>query len=110
MEEFFSLAAGVSEEDLIDTFAGRYGWDLGQIEQLDPVMMAALYKKVKDDTTTEILRRMWLAYLPLMATGVIRQVSFDEYKAKSMAGEVDTRTNAEILAEVEQVRKELRGE
>ena len=110
MEEFFSLAAGVSEEDLIDTFAGRYGWDLGQIEQLDPVMMAVLYKKVKDDATTEILRRMWLAYLPLMATGAIRQVGFDEYKAKSMAGKVDTRTNAEILAEVEQVRKELRGE
>ena len=108
MEEFFSLAAGVSEEDLIDTFAGRYGWDLGQIEQLDPVVMAVLYKKVKDDTTTEILRREWLAYLPLMVTGLVKKMTFKEYKDRSVTS-IDTRPASEILAEVEAARKELKG-
>ena len=108
MEGFFSLAAGCAEEDLIDTFAGRYGWGLNQIEQLDPVVMLALYKKIREDTTTEILRKEWLAYLPLMVTGLVKKMTFREYKDRSVTT-IDTRPASEILAEVEQVKKELKG-
>ena len=110
MDAFFSLVAGSTEDEIIDAFATNYGWTPKDLEDLDVLLIFKLLKRIREAESTEILRRMWIAYLPLMATGVIRQVSFDEYKAKSMAGKVDYRSNAEILAEVEQVRKELRGE
>ncbi|MBO7682386.1 MAG: hypothetical protein J6T17_06495 [Clostridia bacterium] len=71
-------------------------------------MMAALYKKVKDDTTTEILRKEWLAYLPLMVTGLVKKMTFKEYKDSSVTS-IDTRPASEILAEVAAARKELKG-
>ena len=71
-------------------------------------MMATLYKKVKDDTTTEILRKEWLAYLPLMTTGIVQKMTFEEYKGRCVTS-IDTRPASEILAEVAQIEKELKG-
>ena len=71
--------------------------------------MFRLMKKIRQDETTEILRRTWLQYIPLMATGIIRQMTFEEYKARNTMT-VDMRSNADILAEVQEIRKEMKGE
>lgn len=71
--------------------------------------MFRLLRRIREAESTEILRRMWLMYLPLMATGIVRQQSFEDYKARNMT-KVDLRPSAEILAEVQEIRKEMRGE
>lgn len=71
--------------------------------------MLALLKKIRDENQTEILRRQWLQYIPLMAMGFIRQQTFEEYKGKSIQS-IDFRPKEDILAEVDAIRNELKGE
>lgn len=78
------------------------------IRQLDPVLMLSLFKKIRDDNTTEILRREWLAYLPLMVAGLVKKMTFEEFRRRSVTS-IDVRPTSQILAEVEQVKKELKG-
>ena len=70
--------------------------------------MLSLFRKIRDDNTTEILRKEWLAYLPLMVTGIVKKMTFQEYRDRCVTT-IDTRPASEILAEVEQVKKELKG-
>lgn len=70
--------------------------------------MRSLYVRICDERTTEILRREWLAYLPLMTTGIVQKMTFEEYKGRCVTS-IDTRPASEILAEVAQIEKELKG-
>lgn len=72
-------------------------------------MILGLFKKIREDAATDVLRQEWLAYLPLMAAGIVRKMTFEEYRQRSVTS-IDTRPDADILAEVAAVRKELEGE
>lgn len=76
---------------------------------MHPGVLLGLYKKIQEDLMTESLRQEWLAYLPMMAAGIIKGMTFAEYKRRSVTT-LDTRSNEDILAEVAAVRKEMRGE
>ena len=76
---------------------------------MNPGVILGLFKKIREDLLTEYLRQEWLAYLPMMAAGLIKKMSFEEYKQRSVL-KIDTRPSADILAEVAAVRKELKGE
>ena len=91
-----------------DVFARHYGWTPDAIGKLDAGTASRLFQTIREAEAVENLRRTWLAHVPLMATGVIKPVSFEDYKARNMT-RLDRRSNEDILAEVEAVRKELEG-
>lgn len=73
--------------------------------------MAVMYRlsvKIAEENRTEMLRRTWLQYLPLMTMKMVKEVTFEEYLARNTVT-YDTRPTEEILAEVDQVRRELNG-
>lgn len=72
--------------------------------------MHELVIRITDDNNTEILRKQWNAVMPFMAMGWIKSMDFDEYKRRALGSKLDLRSNEEILAEVEEIRKELKGE
>lgn len=79
-----------------------------EIGELDVAVMYRLSVKIAEENRTEMLRRTWLQYLPLMAMKMVKEVTFEEYLARNTVT-YDTRPTEEILAEVDQVRRELNG-
>ena len=47
--------------------------------------------------------------LPFMAVGILKFISFDDYYKKMTGGDIDWRPDADILAEVEEIRKQMRN-
>ena len=86
-------------------FASRYGWTVGAIFDLDIVILADLVRQINDKNDDEKIFRQWLAILPVMWSGMAKFVEFDDFKAKLSGTDIDTRPTAEILAEVEEVRR-----
>lgn len=79
-----------------------------EIGKLDVAVMYRLSVKIAEENRTEMLRRTWLQYLPLMTMKMVKEVTFEEYLARNTVT-YDTRPTEEILAEVDQVRRELNG-
>ena len=79
-----------------------------EIGELDVAVMYRLSVKIAEENRTEMLRRTWLQYLPLMTMKMVKEVTFEEYLARNTVT-YDTRPTEEILAEVDQVRRELNG-
>ena len=79
-----------------------------EIGELDVAVMYRLSVKIAEENRTEMLRRTWLQYLPLMIMKMVKEVTFEEYLARNTVT-YDTRPTEEILAEVDQVRRELNG-
>lgn len=70
--------------------------------------MFDLVKKIRDDNTDEWLKSQWVAYLPFMAMGFVKSMTYQDYKERSLVT-IDTRPTEEILAEVEAIRREING-
>lgn len=79
-----------------------------EIGELDVAVMYRLSVKIAEENRKERLRRTWLQYLPLMAMKMVKEETFEEYLARNTVT-YDTRPTEEILAEVDQVRRELNG-
>lgn len=52
--------------------------------------------------------QQWVAQLPAMAFSG-KQISFADYKARVTGANIDRRTTAEILADLDDVERELNG-
>ena len=89
-------------------FASRYGWTVENIEALDIITMHRLVDKIRKENRETKLYNQWLTCYPFMAAGFIKDMSFEDYKRRAVIT-IDTRPAAEILAEVEAVKKELEG-
>lgn len=76
---------------------------------MDAARLYALDKKIREADRRKEAREQWLAMLPLMAIKMLKFKSFEDYLAQVTGQNIDLRPDAEILAEVEQVRKELAG-
>lgn len=110
MEEFFLLACGSDEEaELIDRFAARYGWTVPEILDLDLVTMAELYKRTREKEKEAQAWDLYLEQFRFMITDQIKYQSFREYYDHISGCDIDLRPDAEILADVEAVRRELKG-
>lgn len=106
LESFFQLAVGPDKgTDILHLFADRYGWGLGDLKDIDVLVMSELLQKIKDENERDKLREEWLAQLPFMALKLLKNTSFEEYAAQRAHGGIDTRPTEEILAEVEEVRR-----
>lgn len=81
-----------------------------EIEALDVSTMHALAVRITDENSTRILREQWNAAMPFMAMGFLKSMDFEEYKSRTLGSTLDLRSNEEILAEVEGIRKQLKGE
>lgn len=79
-----------------------------EIGSLDVAVMYRLSVKIAEENRKELVRRQWLQYLPLMAMRMVKEIPFEEYLNRNMVT-YDARPTEEILAEVEQVRRELDG-
>lgn len=86
-------------------FASRYGWTVGAIFELDIVILADLLSQINDKNNDEKIFRQWLAILPVMWSGMAKFIEFDEFKDRLTGADIDTRPTAEILADVEEVRR-----
>lgn len=49
------------------------------------------------------LRREWVSILPWMQTGQLKLIQLDEYLDSRTGRNIDTRSNAEIIAELEKL-------
>lgn len=54
--------------------------------------------------------RQWLAVLPVMWSGAAKFIEFEDFRAKLTGEDIDTRPASEILAEVEEIRREMKGD
>lgn len=72
-------------------------------------MMASLNSRIYSETRRKEAREQWIAMLPMMAAKILKFISWQEYYDQVTGQNIDLRPDAEILAEVEQVRKELAG-
>ena len=78
------------------------------ILQLDANTGAPLILKALDQEREERIFQQWTAQLPLMAyTG--KYTSFVDYKDRVTGANIDRRSTAEILAELDEVERELNG-
>ena len=59
-----------------------------------------------EQTREEKIFQQWVAQLPVMAVSG-KQISFAEYKARVTGANIDRRTTAEILADLEEVERAL---
>lgn len=107
MARFFYLTGSCDETELIDAIANRYGWTVPDIERLDIVRIQRLYVKAVNARNEEIARQQWTAMLPFMSLKMLKFVSFDDYKAQITGANLDLRSDEEILAEVQDIRKQF---
>jgi hypothetical protein len=76
------------------------------ILQLDANTGAPLILKALEQNREERIFQQWVAQLPLMAYSG-KYVSFADYKDRVTGANIDRRSTAEILAELDDVEREL---
>jgi hypothetical protein len=81
--------------------------NIDYILQLDADTGCALITKALEQERDDRIFQQWVVQLPLM--GKDNFVSFADYKDKVTGANIDRRTTAEILAELDEVEKELQG-
>lgn len=109
MEEFFYVTWRSTPEELIDLFATRYGWSYDQITALPVDTFFALVKEIRKKNRRDEMKAEWNTYLPFVAMKIIKfkENSFEEYYKRVTGANIDTRPAADILAEAEDIKKQL---
>lgn len=75
---------------------------------MDLVVLDQLYSRIKEIERKDEAWQMWLAHFHYMIAGQIEFQSFNDYYNRMTGGDIDLRPDAEILAEVEQIREEMK--
>lgn len=70
--------------------------------------MADLYQRIAEQEKRSDAWQMWLEHLHYMIAGQIKFQNFNDYYNRLSGKDLDMRPDAEILAEVEQIRKEMK--
>ena len=81
--------------------------NIDYILQLDADTGCALIIKAQEQERDDRIFQQWVVQLPLM--GQENFVSFADYKDRVTGANIDRRSTAEILAELDEVEKELQG-
>ena len=77
------------------------------ILQTDADTGCALILKALEQERDDRIFQQWVVQLPLMSTDNF--IGFADYKDRVTGANIDRRATAEILAELDQVEKELQG-
>lgn len=108
MDRFFSVVGRVDDEaEVIDLIATRYGWTIREIDDIDIVLLNKIVAEIITKKNREQALAQWTALQPLMAAGMVKNMSWQEYWARIENSKIDTRPTKEILEDIEKVRKEL---
>ena len=81
--------------------------NIDYILQLDADIGCALILKAQEQERDDRIFQQWVVQLPLM--GKENFVSFAAYKDNVTGANIDRRSVAEIMAELDEVEKELQG-
>lgn len=74
------------------------------------VELADLLRIITAKNNEEKAFRQWLAVLPVMWSGMSKFIEFEDFRARLTGEDIDTRPASEILAEVEEIRQEMKGD
>ena len=74
------------------------------------VSLSDLLRIITDKNGEEKAFRQWLAVLPVMRSGMSKFIEFEDFRARLTGEDIDTRPASEILAEVEEIRREMKGD
>lgn len=72
--------------------------------------MSELYSRICEEGRRKEAREQWVAMLPWMAAKILKFKPFQEYFDQVSGANFDLRPDEEILAEVAEIRKEMKGE
>lgn len=78
------------------------------ILQLDGDTGLDLIQKARDNARDERIFQQWVAQLPMMAFSGVT-VSFADYRDRVTGANIDRRTTAEIMADLDAAERELQG-
>lgn len=81
--------------------------NIDYILQLDADTGCGLITKAQEQERDDRIFQQWVVQLPLMSQDNF--VSFADYKDKVTGANIDRRSTAEILAELDAIEKELQG-
>ena len=79
------------------------------ILDLDVLTLYRLTITAKEAERRAEAREQWCSMLPFMSLKLLKFVSFDDYYGQISGRDFDLRPDEEILAEVEEIRKQLQG-
>lgn len=74
------------------------------------VELSNLLRIITAKNNEEKAFRQWLAVLPVMWSGAAKFIEFEDFRARLTGEDIDTRPASEILAEVEEIRREMKGD
>lgn len=107
MERFFRESAEAeSEEELIDFAASRYS-DVNYVLSLPYECGMAVIKKGREKEEERRLFDQWVQFLPGMSMKYFDYVPFEAYRDNCTGANLDMRPVEVIMAEIEQLHKEV---
>ena len=106
---FYFIGRADQEDEIVDVLAARYGWSVPDILDLDIPRLWRTYNKATRERQRDRVRAQWLTLLPYMSMEMLQFMSFEDYYDQATGANIDLRPAKDILAEVEEVRRELNG-
>lgn len=100
--KFFQTCSGIDEEEIIDLLLHRYG-DIDYILHLDIETAERVIAKAKEKERENRFFLQWVVQLPRMTDETY--ISFDSYLDRVTGRNIDKRSVAECMAEIEEIEK-----
>jgi len=103
LAQFFSVASCFDTETEIIEFVLRRYNNADYIFKMNINDFVAFLIRAKEVETDERIHTQWANMLPYMSLGQLKYISFEDYKDKCTGKNIDTRSTAEIVAELEEL-------
>lgn len=108
MAQFFFFAGrGLEETEIIDKIAHRYGWTIREINDLDAGMLYRLVLRIMKEEVRQQSWDLYLKHFHFMIAGQLKFEAFESYYGRISGTDIDTRPAEEIIAEVEEIKKQF---
>lgn len=102
MEKFFQTCSRIEETEVIDLLLHRYG-NLEYIMQTDIETALRIIEKAREKEKENRYFLQWVVQLPNMTDE--NYISFDAYVDRVTGRNIDKRTVAECMAEIEEIKR-----
>lgn len=104
MEKFFQTCGRIDEIEVIDLLLHRYG-NLEYIMQTDIETAQRIIEKARSKEKENRYFLQWVAQLPNMTDE--NYISFEAYVDRVTGRNIDQRSVAECMAEIEEIKKKF---
>ena len=75
---------------------------------LDVVWLYRMNRKAKEEIEKEQIRAQWTAMLQMMSANILKYMTWEDYYDQASGRDIDLRPASEILAEVQQIREDMK--